>query len=160
MLRVFKPVPVAHEVHPPDALPAGARDYASDTVTLGWEERTKGRALRRSDGGVEFGTALPRGSILRAGDVLVLDAVATRVAVVEREEPVLVIHPSTPHDFARFAYHIGNSHQPMMVAPDGIVCPDVGGMAQVLDYHRIPFTRARRPFTPLGHVPDHRHQRP
>jgi urease accessory protein UreE len=158
MLRVFKPLPVAHVVHPPGAVPTAAGDYARDTVTLGWEERMKARALRRSDGGVEFGTSLPRGTILRNGDTFVLDAVATCVAVVEREEPVLVVQPSTPDDWAQFAYHIGNSHQPMMIADAAIVCPDVAGMTQVLDYHRIPFTRARRPFTPIGHVPDHRHQ--
>ena len=158
MLRVFKPLPVAHEVHPSAALPAAAREYAHDTLTLGWEERMKARALRRTDAGVEFGTSLPRGTILRHGDVFVLEAVATCVVVVERDEAVLVIEPSTPDDWARFAYHIGNSHQPMMVADAAIVCPDVAGMAQALDYHRIPFTRARRPFTPIGHVPDHRHQ--
>jgi urease accessory protein len=158
MLRVFKPLPVAHDVHSSDALPPAARDYARDTLTLGWEERTKARALRRSDGGVEFGTSLPRGAILRHGDVFVLDVIATCIEVLEREEPVFVIQPSTPDEWARFAYQIGNSHQPMMVADASIVCPDVAGMAQVLDYHRIPFTRARRAFTPIGHVPDHRHQ--
>jgi urease accessory protein len=160
MLGVFKTLPVAREVHSTGRLPPAALDYTPDTVTLGWEERMKARALRRSDGGIEFGTSLPRGTILRAGDVFVLDAVATRVAVVERAEPVLVVEPPTPEDWARFAYHIGNSHQPMMVANAAIVCPDVAGMTQVLDSHRIPFTRARRPFTPIGHVPDHRHQQP
>jgi urease accessory protein UreE len=158
MLRVFKPLPVASEVHSAAALPAAARDYAHDTVTLGWEERMKARALRRSDAGLEFGTSLPRGTILRHGDIFVLDVVATRVSVVERDEPVLVIEPSTTEEWARFAYHIGNSHQPMMVADERIVCPDVAGIAQVLEYHRIPFERARRTFTPIGHVPDHRHR--
>jgi len=158
MLRVFKPLPVAHQVHRSGALPPAAREYARDSLTLDWEARMKARALRRSDGGVEFGTSLPRGTILRQDDVFVLDAVATCVMVLEREEPVLVIEPATPEERARFAYHIGNSHQPMMVADLAIVCPDVPGMAEVLDSHRIPFTRARRPFTPIGHVPDHRHQ--
>jgi urease accessory protein len=151
---------VADRVHPAGALPPAALDYASDTITLGWEERLRARALRRSDGGIEFGASLPRGTIVRHGDVFVLDAIATCVAVVEREEEVLVIEPSTPADWARFAYHIGNSHQPMMVGDTAIVCPDLAGMAQVLDYHRIPFTRARRPFTPVSHLPDHRHQQP
>src|SRR4051812_21862285 len=106
MLRVFKPLPVAHEVHPPGALPAGAREYAHDTITLGWEERIKARALRRSDGGVEFGTSLVRGTILRHGDTFVLDPVTTCVAVVESEEPVFVIQPASQHDWALFAYHI------------------------------------------------------
>jgi urease accessory protein UreE len=120
----------------------------------------KARALRRSDRGVEFGTSLPRGTMLRNGDLFVLDMIATCVVVVELDEPVLVVEPSTPEEWARFAYHIGNSHQPMMVAGAAIVCPDGAGMAQVLDYHQIPFARARRPFTPIGHVPDHRHQQP
>src|SRR5690242_306768 len=107
MLGVFKPLPVAREVHPTGRLPTAALDYTPDTVTLGWEERMKARALRRSDGGIEFGTSLPRGTILRDGDVFVLDAVAARVAVVEREEPVLVVEPPTPEDWARVAYHIG-----------------------------------------------------
>jgi urease accessory protein UreE len=159
MLRVFKPLPVAREVHALDALPPGAGDYSPDTITLGWDDRMKARALRRSDRGVEFGTSLPRGTILRGGDLFVLETIAVRVAVVELDEPVLVIRPSTSEEWARFAYQIGNSHQPLMVADAAMVCPEVAGVVQVLDYHRIPYTRDRRPFTPIGHVPDHRHQR-
>jgi|SRR3954470_15396256 urease accessory protein len=159
MLRVFKPLPVAHEVQRLADVPPGTGDYTQHTITLGWEERMKARALRRSDDGLEFGTSLPRGTILCDGDVLVLDAIAARIVVVELEEPVLLVRPSTPAEWARFAYHIGNSHQPLMVADAALVCPDRPGMAQVLDYHRIPFTRDRQPFTPIAHVPDHRHQR-
>jgi urease accessory protein len=159
MLRVFKALPVVHEVLRFDALPAHVRAYAPDTITLGWEARMKARARRRSDAGVEFGTALARGTILRHGDVFVLDDVATSVSVIEGEEPVLLITPATAQEWALFAYHIGNSHQPMMVDGDAIVCPDVTGMAQVLDYHRIAFTPGKRRFTPVGFMPDHRHPR-
>jgi urease accessory protein UreE len=149
MLQVFRSLPVAREVYPIGALPALASNYARDTLTLGWEERLKGRARRRSDGGIEFGTTLPRGLVLRQGDCLVLDDPRAVIVIVEKAEPVCVITPASQEDWARFAYFIGNSHQPMMVAGGAIVCPDVLGMTQVLDYHQIPYTAAVRTFTPI-----------
>jgi len=154
---VFRSLPVAHERHAADSLPVRARAYARDTVTLGWEERLKTRGRRRSDRGIEFGTALPRGTVLRAGDCLILDHPALVVCVIEREEPVLIVRPAGAPDWALVAYHIGNSHQPLMIAADGLVCPDGPGMEQVLAYHRIPFTRELRAFTPVGDVARHQH---
>jgi urease accessory protein len=157
MLQVFKSLPVVREAH--RALPEAAASYARDTMTMGWEERIRGRGRRRSDRGLEFGTALERGTVLRAGDWLVIEAAATAVAVRERPEPVLVVTPRTSFESALFGYHIGNSHQPVMVTDTAIVCPDLPGVAEVLAYHRIPFARAVRPFTPVGlDGPAHRHQ--
>jgi len=155
---VFKSLPLAKEVHRLSALPVAARGYARDRVTLGWEDRVKGRGRRRSDLGFEFATTLPRGTVLRDGDCFVFDGPPLVVVVVERAESVFVIRPDTGHDFALFAYHIGNSHQPLMLADAAIVCPDAPGMEQVLVYHGIPFSRELRPFTPIGHIPDHQHQ--
>ena len=123
-----------------------------------WVDRFKARARRQSDRGLEFATALPRGTVLRQDDCFVFDAVRTVIRVVERPEPVLVIRPENPQQWAEFAYQIGNSHQPLMIDLDAIVCPDVLGMAHILTFHRIPFQREDRPFTPLGHIPDHQHQ--
>jgi urease accessory protein len=159
MFPVFRSLPVARDVYPGDALPSGARMYARDTITLGWEDRLRARGRRRSDSGLEFGTTLPRGIVLRGGDCFVLDEASTAVVVVEREEPVLVIEPRTGSEWALFAYHIGNSHQPVMITDRAIICPDIAGIEQVLQYHRIGFTRAVHPFTPVGlDMPAHRHQ--
>lgn len=160
VLEVFRSLPVAREVYRADALPSSARGYARDTITLGWEDRLRARGRRKSDGGLEFGTALDRGTALRAGDCFVLDPVAAAITVVERAEPVFVIEPRTGSEWALFGYHIGNGHQPLMITDPGIVCPDVPGMAELLEYHRIPFTRAVQPFTPVGLTdgdPSHRH---
>jgi urease accessory protein len=140
-----------------DSLPAGSRGYARDTITLGWEERLKARGRRRSDAGVEFGTALPRGSVLRAGDCLVIEQAALVVEVVEQEEPVFIVAPRSAAEWGLYGYCIGNSHQPLMLTADAIVCPDVPGMEQVLTYHGIPYVRGVRPFTPAGVIPNHRH---
>ena len=150
MLQVFKTLPTVVDVHPLDDLPAVAIAYARDTIALGWEDRVRSRGRRRSDGGVEFGTALPRGTILRAGDCFVIDPARLIVSIVERPEPVLVVEPRSAAEASLFGYYIGNSHQPVMVADHAIVCPDVPGMDQVLEQCGIPFVRDTRPFTPVS----------
>jgi urease accessory protein len=127
-------------------------------VTLGWEERLRARARRRSDRGFEFATALPRGTVLQEDDCFVFDAQRIVVRVVEREEPMLVVRPKDHREWGVFAYHIGNSHQPVMIVDDAIVCPDALGMDELLKYHAIPFFREHRRFTPLGQISDHHHQ--
>src|SRR6266496_2253545 len=64
---------VVEHVYRASALPRGTATYARDTIALGWEERLHAHGRRASAGGREFGLALPRGTILRAGDCLVLD---------------------------------------------------------------------------------------
>jgi urease accessory protein UreE len=158
MLHAFKSLPIARAIHRAEHLPAAARAYASDTVTLGWEERLRARGRRRSDGGIEFGTALDRGTVLKAGDSFVLDQISTVVTVVERPEAVFVIAPRTGSEWALFAYHIGNCHQPLMVTDEAIVCADQPGMREALQYHRIPFTERTQPFTPVVDAAAHTHQ--
>jgi urease accessory protein UreE len=155
---LFKPLPVAKTTVRLDTVTALMRSYPHDTVTLGWEERLRARARRRSDGGFDFATALPRGTILRVDDCFVFEAQRMVIRVVELDEPMLVVRPASPREWGLFAYHIGNSHQPMMITEDAMVCPDALGMDQILAYHGIPFVRERRPFTPIGQVSDHQHR--
>ena len=72
--------------------------------------------------------------------------------MVERPEPVFVIEPRHASEWALFAYHIGNRHQPLMITDRAIVCPDVPGVEQLLQQQHIPYTRAMRPFTPATAV--------
>ena len=87
-----------------------------------------------------------------------LDPISTVVTVVERPEAVFVIEPKTPSEWALFAYHIGNCHQPLMVTDEAIVCADLPGMREALEYHRIPFTERTQPFTPVVDAAAHTHQ--
>lgn len=157
VLPVFRSLPIVHEVVRDGALAAPHSSYARDTLTLGWEERLKARGRRRSDGGTEFGTALPRGTVLTAGDCLICEPLERVFIVIERAEPVLIIEPRTQVEWGLFAYHIGNSHQPVMLTDREIVCADLPGMDQVLEQHAIVFSRGSRPFTPIGLLADHRH---
>lgn len=138
-------------------LPREARGFARDRLTLGWEDRIHHHARRRTDSGIEFGTSLPRGSVLRDGDRFVLDPERLVVAVVERPEPVFVVEPRSAPEFALFAYHIGNRHQPLMITDRSLVCPDAPGVEQLLLQHHMPYVRDTRPFTPAAAVAAHRH---
>jgi urease accessory protein len=138
-------------------LPEAQRVCARDTITLGWEERVQAHGRRRSDGGLEFGLALPRGSVLRGGDCLVVDEARTIVVVVEQPQPVFVIEPGAAPDWALYAYHIGNRHQPLMITGTSIVCPDAPGVEQLLRQQHIPHTRALLPFTPATANVPHPH---
>ena len=140
---------VIEQIHREDTLPPATRGYARDTLTLGWDDRVRVHGRRRSDGGLAFGLFLPRGTILRDGDCLVIDEAKTIVVVVERPEPVCVIEPRTPQEWGLFAYHIGNRHQPLMITETGLLCPDEAGVEQLLQQQSIPFTQTTRPFTPV-----------
>ena len=148
---------IVERIHREPDVPGGARAYTRDTITLGWEDRTHVHGRRRTDGGVEFGTALPRGTVLHVGDCLVLDHERLVVAVVERDEAVFVIEPRSAPEWALFAYHIGNRHQPLMITNTALVCPDVPGVEPLLQQHHMPYSRSMRPFTPVTTVGGHSH---
>lgn len=148
---------VIDRVYREATLPESAEGYVRRVISLGWEDRVQAHGRRRSDDGLEFGTSLPRGTVLRSGDCFVLDEPRAVVMVVERAEPVFLIEPPTPQHWGLYAYHIGNRHQPLMVTPQGILCPDVPGVEQLLRQHHIPHVRATLPFTPASAVVGHQH---
>ncbi len=148
---------IVERVHHERELSGDACGYARDTITLGWEDRTHGHGRRRSDAGIEFGTQLPRGSVLRSGDCFVLDAERVVVSIIERPEAVFMITPALMSEWALFAYHIGNRHQPLMITDHGLVCPEVPGVEALLQQHRMPYVRGQLPFTPAATVVGHQH---
>jgi urease accessory protein len=154
---VLKTLPVADRIYLQSELPQSCAEYSRDTLTLGWEERLRAHGRRRSDRGVEFGTSLPRGAILRAGHCVLLDPLRLVVDIVERPEAVFVIEPQTSSDWGLFAYHIGNGHQPLMITERTLVCPDVPCVESLLQHYQIPYTRAHVAFTPVSAVPLHHH---
>jgi len=82
---------------------------ASDQLTLPFELRQKSRLRARLDGGDEVALILPRGRVLRDGDVLIAnDGFAVRVCAAP--EQVSTVTSSDPVALARGAYHLGNRH--------------------------------------------------
>ncbi len=81
----------------------------SDSVSLPWEKRLKSRLRVQTTNGREAGIFLPRGSVLRGGDLLA-SADGTIVAVAAASETVSTVHTSDPLLCARLCYHLGNRH--------------------------------------------------
>jgi len=87
------------------------------TLTLAFDARCKSRLAATLDSGEEVALLLPRGTVLRDGDVLVADD-GGLVRVVAAPESVLVVRAPDVLTLTRAAYHLGNRHTPVEVAAD------------------------------------------
>jgi urease accessory protein len=138
---------VVNQVTPASALGPQHASLRRDTITLTWEDRRQGHGKRRSDNGTEFAISLPNGTILKAGDCLVLPDSNTIVEVREASEPVYVIRPKTPQEWAFYAYHVGNRHQPVMIGSSELIFPGSPAVKSLLEQLHVGFTTDERPFT-------------
>ena len=109
------------------ALPAPAAQAAVGTVagapltlTIGFEERRRSRWRARLDGGEEAAVLLPNGVVLRDGDALVDEATGEMVTIRAAGESLSVGRTSDAHLLARAAYHLGNRHIPLQIAPGSV----------------------------------------
>ena len=121
--------------------------FRRDTITLTFEDRRKAHGKRRSDGGVEFAISLPIGTVLKAGDCMVLLEEQLVVKVVEAPEAVYVVKPKTPQEWAYYAYHVGNRHQQVMIGENELIFLQSPAVRSLLEQLRIPFNTDTRPFT-------------
>lgn len=83
-------------------------------LRLPFESRQKSRLRAKLASGEEVGLKLPRGEILRGGD-LVTASDGRVIEVVA--EPEKLLHIETK-DLAKVAYHLGNRHVPVEVGED------------------------------------------
>ena len=93
-------------------IPRGA--YKLDirgTLKLPFESRQKSRLRTKLASGEEVGLMLPRGEILRGGD-LVTASDGRVIEVVAESEKLLHIES---RELAKVAYHLGNRHVPVQV---------------------------------------------
>ncbi len=88
-------------------------------LRLPFDGRQKSRLRTRLESGEEVGLMLPRGDILRGGD-LVVASDGRVIEVVAAPEKVVHITCKTQQDLARVAYHLGNRHVPVQVG-DGFL---------------------------------------
>lgn len=91
------------------------------TVELDWDVRQKSRFSATDSSGRVLGVFLPRGTVVRGGDVLVAED-GSLVRVLAAPQAVLHIthcpQHGTPFDLVRAAYHLGNRHVPIELQPD------------------------------------------
>src|SRR3954471_10320367 len=123
------------------------------TVELDWDVRQKSRFECTDSQARRLGVFLPRGTVVRGGDVLVADD-GSLVKVVAAPQPVLVIthcaEHGTPFDLMRAAYHLGNRHVPIELKPDHLKIEPDHVLAAMLRSMHIDVTEANAPFEPEG----------
>lgn len=85
------------------------------TLTLPIDLRIKSRLRVTLDDGREAGLFLPRGQLLRGGELLTDDAGSLRVQVVAAPEKVSTVRSDDPLLLTRVCYHLGNRHVPLQI---------------------------------------------
>ncbi len=84
------------------------------TLALTAEERTRSRHRFDQNGQTVF-LRLPRGTVLRDGDLLQAESDSVLVRVVAKPELVLTVTAPSFPDLMRAAYHLGNRHVPVEI---------------------------------------------
>jgi urease accessory protein len=107
----------------------------ASTVELDWDVRQKSRFDCTNSSGRSLGVFLPRGTVVRGGDVLVAED-GSLVRVIAAPQAVLKITHCTAHgspfDLTRAAYHLGNRHVQIELRPDHLKIESDHVLAEML----------------------------
>lgn len=111
------------------------------SVELDWDTRARSRFDATDSAGRALAVFLPRGTVVRGGDVLVAED-GTLVRALAAPQLVLVIrhcpHHGTAFDLTRAAYHLGNRHVGIELQPDHLkIEPDPVLAAMLRGMHLI-----------------------
>ncbi|MEO7761335.1 MAG: urease accessory protein UreE [Casimicrobiaceae bacterium] len=129
------------------------------TLTLPFELRRRSRLLVRLDDGEEAGLFLPRGTVLRDGDLL--EATGDRVVrVIAADEDVYEVRPSGRCSLAQAAYHLGNRHVQVELGVDALKIARDPVLRDMLDQLGATLDEKRAPFHPEpgAYGGGHRHE--
>jgi urease accessory protein len=125
----------------------------ASTVELDWDIRQKSRFDTVDSSGRQLGIFLPRGTLVRGGDVLVAED-GSLVKVIARAQQVLVITieqgRGTPFDLIRAAYHLGNRHVQIELRPDHLKIEPDHVLAEMLRAMHLIVTEVETTFEPEG----------
>ena len=151
------------------------------TLTLDWDVRQKSRFEATDSLGRSVGVFLPRGTVVRGGDVLVAeDGSLVRVSAAPQQVLRITHCPThgTPFDLIRAAYHLGNRHVPIELKPDHLQIEPDHVLADMLRAMHLIVQAVAQPFEPEngayatggrghghgpghdGHDHDHEHDHP
>ncbi|WP_330961156.1 urease accessory protein UreE [Photobacterium sp. 53610] len=128
-------------------IPAAERPDSHFDVTLSLpiDARIKSRLKVTLDDGRNAGLFLPRGYILRDGDLLTNDN-GIAVTVLAAPELVSTVYCADPHLLARLSYHLGNRHVPLQIQPgwlryqhDHVLDDMVHGLGGIVTVEQAPF---------------------
>lgn len=125
----------------------------ASTVKLDWDVRQKSRFDATDSLGRALGVFLPRGTLVRGGDVLLAED-GSMIKVIAAPQPVLRITPCASHgtafDLTRAAYHLGNRHVPIELKPDHLKIEPDHVLADMLRAMHLIVDAVQEAFEPEG----------
>ena len=123
------------------------------SVELDWDIRQKSRFDAIDSAGRQLGVFLPRGTMVRSGDVLVAED-GSLITVVASDQKVLLVQHcpdhGTPFDLIRAAYHLGNRHVPIELKPDHLKIEPDHVLADMLRAMHLIVQEVETAFEPEG----------
>ena len=117
------------------------------TLTLPYDARCRSRFAATLDTGEEVGVVLPRGTVLRDGDLLVAND-GGLVRVIAAAESVLRVRAPDRLTLTRAAYHLGNRHTPVEVGADELKLEADPVLEDMLKRLGAQVERVQLPFQP------------
>jgi urease accessory protein len=144
---------------------AGVLLKRAGSVVLDWDTRQKSRFEAIDATGRPLAVFLPRGNVVRGGDVLVVED-GSLVRVVAAPQPVMVVrHCSehgTPFDLLRAAYHLGNRHvalelqaDHLKLEPDHVLASMLRSMHLIVSEEQAAFEPEAGAYAAGGHAHGH-----
>jgi len=138
-------------------LPADFSQSTDFSLALTAEERTRSHHYFETTEKQGIYLRLPRGTVLRHGDLLRSEDGQTLIRILAKPEPVLTVTTPIPLDLLRAAYHLGNRHVSLEVtetylrfSPD----PVLKAMLEQMGLHVVEETV---PFQPEAGAYGHNH---
>jgi urease accessory protein len=125
----------------------------ASTLELDWDVRQKSRFDAIDSLGRQLGVFLPRGTLVRGGDVLIAED-GSMIKVIAAPQAVLRITACTAHgtpfDLTRAAYHLGNRHVPIELKPDHLKIEPDHVLADMLRAMHLTVQEVTEAFEPEG----------
>ena len=142
-------------------------DHAHPTtasVTLPVVVRVKSRARVELNDGREAGLMLPRGLLLRGGDLLATEDGSEVIEVIAAPESVSVVHCADPWLLALPCYPLGTRHVPLQIMPgelryhhDHVLDDMLRQFALEVTFAHLPFEPEAGAYTSDAHSHSHAH---
>lgn len=123
------------------------------SVELDWDVRQKSRFDVTDSTGRSLGVFLPRGTVVRGGDVLVAEDGSLILARAAAQPVLRVTHcdeHGRPFDLLRAAYHLGNRHVHLELKPDHLKLEPDHVLADMLRQMHLIVNEVNEAFEPEG----------
>jgi len=117
------------------------------TLTLPFELRQKARLHAKLDNQQEVGLFLPRGNILRNGDILQAES-GEYIKIIAANEHVHTASTNDPTLLARACYHLGNRHLPLQITQQWIRFEYDHVLAEMVENLGLQVIQEQAPFEP------------